>query len=248
MIEYLKHKISKLDKHTIDVFKKSGSVLVVRILSVIIGFLISIVLGRTLGSDGLGIFSLTEKITTIAMVVSLFGMSQYVIKNVAIFKSKKNWNKIQGVVLTAIYFSSIGTFIFIFLMYFLSPFLSNNFFNEPNLEIPLKIAAVAMIFQVIARVLSSGLNGLNRVWQSTFFNEFLSVLLIIIMFLIMWVFDVSMSIINVIIVYAISRFLVMIVMGVYWVKRVPKAIKPERFGLSFYLKGLFCTLLSLMHD
>ena len=245
MIEFLKNKISGSDEHTIDVFKKSGGVLIVRVLSVILGFIVSIVLGRTLGTNGLGIFSLAEKITTIAMVVSLFGMSQYVIKNVAIFKIKNDWKTIQSIIYTAIFFSSLGTFILIVLLYFLSPFLSTNFFNEPNLETPLKIAAVAMIFQVVARVLSSGLNGLNKVWQSTFYNEFLSILLVLFMFLIMWLFGINLTIINVIIAYAISRFVVMIVLGIYWINKVPKKTSElKHLGLSFYLKGFPFLLVS----
>ena len=127
MIKYIKNKINLLDENTIDVFKKSGGVLIVRIPCIIFGFIISIILGRTLGANGLGIFSLTEKITTIVMVVSLFGMSQYVIKNVAIFKSKNDGNKIQSIVYTAIIYSSLSTLILMVFLYFLSPhFLGQN--------------------------------------------------------------------------------------------------------------------------
>ena len=53
---------SKLDLHTFEVLVKSSKTLLIKLIALLCGILISIFLGQTLGSEGLGVFDFSIKI------------------------------------------------------------------------------------------------------------------------------------------------------------------------------------------
>ena len=55
MIKKIKNKILNLDRHTLEVVKKSTSSIVVRIIGILVGLIISISLGHLIGAVIVGI-------------------------------------------------------------------------------------------------------------------------------------------------------------------------------------------------
>ena len=102
MIQYFKNQISKLDIHTQEVIKKSSASMVVKIFGMILGLLISVFLGRTLGSDGLGLINLANQVISLLLVFTFLGMFQIIIKEVAISHGEKNWKHIGNVMYLAL--------------------------------------------------------------------------------------------------------------------------------------------------
>jgi O-antigen/teichoic acid export membrane protein len=189
---------------------------IVRAAGIIAGTLISIFLGRTLGPKGLGIISLTNQIIGILLLFSLLGIPTVIIKEVSIAFGRKDWEHANSVVSTSIKINGLFSLLIICVGYLLIPYAVNNIFNEPLLELPLKIALFAMLFQVFSQIFSAGVNGYRKIWQSSLVNNALSLLIVIVLLLIQYLINYNITVVTVAWDYAVSRVVVTLVIGTYW--------------------------------
>ncbi|ETN95797.1 flippase [Zhouia amylolytica] len=218
MIQKLKNKLYSLDAHTLEVVKKSGASTLVKASGMVIGLLVSVFLGHTLGAEGLGIINLSNKIVSILLIFSLLGLPQLLIKEIAIAYHKKEWGKVGGYMLSAYKLCGGVAIIIVLIFIAFAPYLSETVFKDPKLSIPLTIALVAMIFQVFSRIFSSALIGYRKIWQSNLVNETFSFAVIGIVLAIMWALNIEITIVRTAIAYAIGRVFVTFSVGLYWKK------------------------------
>jgi O-antigen/teichoic acid export membrane protein len=216
MINKLKAKILKLDSHTLDVVRKSFKAMSVKIAGMIIGLIVSVSLGRILGSEGLGIINLTSTIASLLVVITLFGFSNVLVKNIALSVHNRNWRIINNNIYTSKWFNgSLAIFVVIIGVPSVS-ILSEGIFRNPSLEIPLIIAVVMIIPQTFSRIFASGLIGFQKIWQSNLVNDTLSIVIVGFGILVSKILDVKITVVNVAIIYAIGRFVVMCSVFLYW--------------------------------
>lgn len=216
MIKYFRNKLSFLDIHSREVVLKSASSTVVKVTGMIVGVLVSIYLGRTLGADGLGVINLSHQVANLLVVLCLLGMRQVIVKEVAIGHSRKDWQHIGNVMHSAYWINGLTVlFVSVSLILF-TPWLTNNIFHEPRLTLPLIIAFIVLTPQVFSRIFSAGLTGFRKIWQSNLADQTLSFVVIGIILLFLWVIKFEITINTVVIVFAIGRMSVMIALGLYW--------------------------------
>lgn len=213
---YLSNLASSIDDHTLEVFKKSSASIFVKISGMIVAMVVSIYLGRTLGADGLGIINLSNRIISLALVFCLLGVRQALIKEVAIGNSKSDGRHIKAYMRAAYWINGGITLIVTCIFLLLTPWLSEEVFDEPSLKIPLAIAALVMVPQVFSRIFSSGLIGLKKIWQSSLIEDTLSMVFIAVVLFLMWWMNYQITVISVAIAYAIGRTLVSIIISIYW--------------------------------
>lgn len=233
---------ARLDVHTMDVIRKSSASLIVKMLAMAAGFGVSITLGRELGPEGLGVINLANKWVGIILVLAMFGMDKVILKEVAIGVSRKNLGYVSKVVNTALRFNVIVGVVLIILMLLLIPILITYVFNEPELKIPLIIAVLAMLPQIISRVYGAGLIGHNKIWQSNLVNETLSIWIVGILLLVYISIGATVSVIEVAWFYAIGRVIVSLTVCGYW-RRVNTLRAGVGKNLSVMLKIAFPLLL-----
>lgn len=213
---YIQRKLAVLDEHTLEVFKKSFSSTIVKVIGMILGLVLSIFLGRTIGAEGLGIINLSNRIVNILLIVGLFGMRSVIVKEVAIAKNKNNLIHVGNVMHSAYWLNGGITIILTVISIILSPFIANHIFKEPNLTYPLAVALSVMIPQVFSRIFSSSLIGYKKIWQSNLVDQTLSIAVTLLILLILWAIKIEISIILVAISYAIGRIVVTIIVWLYW--------------------------------
>lgn len=207
---------SRLDSHTFEVIQKSLSSLFVRVNGRIVSLLISLYIGRVLGTEGLGIISLSNNVITILLVVTTIGLPNVLIKNISIGINDKNWkailsNNFTGLILAG----SIALFVTI-IGILSSEYVAVGLFHSANLIFPLKISFGVLIPQTLSRIYASSLIGLGKVWQGNLVNETLSSWIVGVGLLVLYLFDVGLDLDLVIIIYAVGRICVTICMGSYW--------------------------------
>lgn len=207
---------SKLDLHTLEIIGKASSSLGIKILGMVFGFSLSVLLGRTLGVEGVGVLNLTERIISILITLVLFGSSQFLIREIAIAVSKYDFKSVAKFINSSLIINGLFALIICVLMIFLSSYLSKNIFLDNKIKVPLIIASIAMVPQVLSRIFSSGLIGFKMIWQSNLVNETLSVFFTFIIFIIFYLFGFSISVVSVSYMYAISRLSVTIFVGKFW--------------------------------
>ncbi|WP_298237194.1 flippase [uncultured Algibacter sp.] len=211
-------KLKLLDKHTLEVFQKSGASMIVKLLGMVFSFLLSVFLGRKLGAEGLGIINLSNQIVQVLLIVSLLGVSQLLLKKVAIAYQKNDWKAISNYTHSSYWLVGKASVILFILFFTLAPHLSENIFNESKLKIPFIIFLIALIPQAFTNLFSFSLVGLKKIWQSNLTNEVLSIVLTTLGVLTLALLNVNITIINVALCYMVSRIIAFLTSGLYWNK------------------------------
>ena len=225
----------KLDIHTLEVLSKSYKTVLVRMAGRIMGLLISIYLGRTLGAEGVGIINLVNQIAFVFLIFTMFGFDNVIIKYIAIAKSNSKWNNIGNTVFTGFWFNSALAVVMGSLGILLLPFLTESFFNNQALYIPLFITFLMLLPQTISRVYGAALNGHGKIWQANLVNETLSAFVVSMGLLIIYTANIEVNVVTIVLLYAIGRLVVTATVSIYW-KRVFNEISKPKFVLKPMLK------------
>ena len=212
----LKKITSKLDINTLEVLNKSISSSLVKISGMMAGVFVSIFLGRFLGAEGFGIINLVNRIVLVIITVALLGMQPVIVKKVSIAYNRLNWERIGNSLFSAFLINGIITIVLVIVFIYLTPYIANNIFQNSNLETPLLIGVLMIVPMVASRLLSSGLIGFKKIWQSNLVNNTLSAVIVALLLLISHFFKIEINVVSVAIIYAISRLIVFICVSSYW--------------------------------
>jgi len=226
---------SKLDIHTLEVIVKSSKTMLVKVFGLIAGLLISIFLARTLGPEGLGVVNFANKFGMILLILTMFGFQNVIIKFIAIAKQKLDNKGIATTLKTSLAFNGLLSLVIACIGAIVLPLILDIWSDNQDLYIPLLIVFVMLIPQTISRVYGSALNGYGKIWQANLVNQTLSVLLVGLGLLLYWSFNISLTPISVLLLYAISRVLLAFVVLVLWNHTFKSKIKGQ-FNLKPMLK------------
>ena len=196
-----------------SIIKKSTSALIVRVLGVISTMGISIIISRTFGAEGTGLLSLPNRVVSILSVIAMLGVNQIITKLIAV---KRTQHRYQAVMKSALVPVSLTAIFLSVSLFSLSNYVAVNLLDEIKYAIPFKVLSIGLIFQVIARIYSAGLNGANLIWQSNLVNNTLSNLLTLSAFGAAWILCVDLDVILIAVFMVISRLVMLAVVGVYW--------------------------------
>ena len=161
-----------------------------------LGFVITIALGRYLGAGDLGLYQMTSIIYGIAMLVSAIGIPAAMIKYVAEFKNDRT--KFNQIVSSGVITSLFLGFGFIAVFYFTSGLFA-EIFNMPGLSSLLKILSPVFPFALVGGALLGLLNGIREMKKYAVATIIQSVLMVIIaVLLIYYGFGVAGAVIGII--------------------------------------------------
>lgn len=191
----------------------------------LIGIIISIILSRILGAEGLGLINLSNKIVAIIMVFLLMGLPQFIVREVAKGRIQKNWQYIGDVMYTSYFLSTMITILISILLIIASPQIAILFFDNDRLIFPLMITLLAMIPQVPSKLFSSGLIGYKKVWQSNFLEQTISVTFVGIVLILLYLYNKVITVNLVAFIYAVSRLIVLALVIAYWNKLFSHRLK-----------------------
>ncbi len=136
-----------------------GITFIASVISMFIGFIITVLLGRYIGAEGLGLYRMVSTIYGIAMLFAAIGIPSAIIKYVAEYKGdRRETNSIVSAGIITSLFFGIG---FSVLFYFLSG-IFEGIFNMPGLSNLLKILSPVFPFALANGVLLGMLNGLRE--------------------------------------------------------------------------------------
>ena len=241
MLKIISAGISKLDGNTREVLLKSSTSTLVKIAAMGLSFCLSVILGRVLGPDGLGIINLSNQIIQLLLVVLLLGLPNVIIKEVAIARNNNDKGSVGRVMKTSYILAGFVSIILIVPLILSSSWISINVFKNERLAIPLTIALAVVLPQVFSRLFSAGLIGYRKIWQSNLVDQGLSVLITLIVLGVCWLVDVEIGVIEAAIAFAIGRIFVTVSVGAYW-----NALYKQSFKAPFEGKRLLFTALPML--
>lgn len=212
----LKNFFKKLDIHTLEVLIKSSKTMLVKIFGMISGLLVSIFLARKLGSEGLGVVNFANKLGMIFLILTMFGFQNVLIKLIAIAKEKFDNKVIVDVIKTSLFFNGLLSILVACIGAIVLPFILDIFFKSQDLYIPLLIVFIMLIPQTFSRVYGSALNGYGKIWQANLVNQTLSSFFVLIGILLYLKINIKFTPISVLIIYATSRFILLLIVKLLW--------------------------------
>ncbi len=123
-------------------------------------FILRIILGKELGAEGLGLYTLAFTIYLFGMQFAAFGIGVALTKYVAEFI--EDVSSIRNYVSSGMSSSIITGTIMGVLLYFLAPYIAISLFDAPELALYIKLAAVCYPFIAIQKAVLGTLNGFRK--------------------------------------------------------------------------------------
>lgn len=209
-----------------NVFKKSFAALFVKVFGVLISFAVSVIIGRSVGADGLGMINLSSKILSLLMMFSLFGVTQIIVRETAKAMRLKNYKRVNTIINTTIKLSGALSLSLSAIFIFLSPWLANNIFNNEGLTLVFQILAISMPLQVLSRIYASAAIGMNKIWQGNLVNQTFTVFIVAIVLFSYYLFYHQLNIKIIVYSYLFGRVCLVLFFTTFWNKKLkPKSDK-----------------------
>ena len=136
-----------------------GITFLASVVTLPLGFVITVALGRYLGAGDLGLYRMTYTMYGIAMLVAAIGIPAAVIKYVAEFKEDRT--KFNQIASSGVITSLFLGIVFIALFYFTSGIFA-EIFNMPELSGLIKLLSPVFPFALVGGALLGLLNGIRE--------------------------------------------------------------------------------------
>lgn len=140
--------------------------LVLRVAGAAGAFLVTLVLARSLGAAGVGVFHLGLTLTIVGSALGTAGMEQTLVRWVAGHASQGRWELVRGGVGRAQVISLVFALALALGMLLAAPWLSREVFAEPTLQALLYWLAPTLVLISGYTVRAAALQGLRRVADS----------------------------------------------------------------------------------
>ena len=166
--------------------------------------LLRVVLGRELGPDGLGIYTLVFTIYMFGMQFAAFGIGAALTKYVAEFNGELE--KIREYVSSGIIGSSVTGFLIGIILFTLSKTISINIFNIPEMSLLLQITALCFPFIAINKAVIGSLNGFRSMKNFAFLNIALNTSILIVS--IFMVISLNMNVVGAVLGFVLPTIII----------------------------------------
>jgi len=166
-IPFVARFIARLDGPMKDLLRRTSTAMMMRIMRTGVSFIFNVILARSLGAEGLGVYFLAYTVTRIAQIIAKFGLHQALLRFVAGSASQGEWEKVAGVYRLAILISSSLAVVATGIVFVAAPLFA-DFFNEPTLIEPLRIMSLTILPWALIFLYSHLLQALERIGDAIF--------------------------------------------------------------------------------
>lgn len=157
---------NRLDEHMLEVINGAAIALVLKVLGAGLAFLFNLVLARTLGAEGAGLYFLALTVTTIATVFGRMGLDNTLLRFTAANAAVEDWASVKGVYLKGMKLALIASSCSAVAVFVLAPVLANKVFQKPELVVPMRWLSLAVVPMTFAVLHAEALKGLKRIKDS----------------------------------------------------------------------------------
>ncbi len=220
--------------------KTSLIVFIGLVISKIMTYFYRIIIARFLGPEIYGIFSLASMIFGWFTAIFLFGLADGLLRYVSLYRAKKDNSEINYLIRKTTWILSISSIFSAAVLFFLSEFISINFFHNTELIIYLKIFSIALPFWIFACLFLSVIRAYERISAySMIFNiiQNISKLAVLVLLILMGLRNMA-----VIFSFTIGTMIVLVCSYIYCRKNFPEMFKGKKANLAG--KKLFRSLIS----
>lgn len=161
------------DNYVISAAKGSGILTVGKLVEYVGRFVIAFLLARVLGAEEFGIYSLALSAAAIVSTISLLGMDDAALRNIAVYASQKDDKSLWGTLqLTFVFTISMSIILGIVLFYFADS-IAKIIFSEPLLASMLRLVALIVPILTLSEMLVFATRGFKRMDYGVIARDFI---------------------------------------------------------------------------
>ena len=157
---------NRLDEHMLEVINGAAVAFVLKVLGAGLAFLFNLVLARTLGAEGAGLYFLALTVTTIATVFGRMGLDNTLLRYTAANASIDDWAAVKGVYVKGMRLALIASSLSAIAVFVFAPVLANKVFQKPELIEPILWMSLAIMPMTFVMLQAQSLKGLKRIRDS----------------------------------------------------------------------------------
>ncbi len=221
--------MKKMDKSNAALEKIAhGTVLVFAgiLISKILGYAYRLITAR-FGASEYGLLSVGLALFNVLSITAMLGLNQGVLRYVSFYRTKKDEERVKGVIFSSLFFSALASIFLGILTYLFADKIAILYFHEPRLGVVFKILAIAIPFDVLKNVLFNGVRAFENVTYEIYtrngFETLAKVVFTLVFLLIGW------KLLGATLAFTFS-LIASFVLAVYYSKKVfsfKKEIKPR---------------------
>ncbi|MFP3868985.1 MAG: oligosaccharide flippase family protein [Desulfobacteraceae bacterium] len=156
----------RLDGHMLEVVNGAALALGLKVVGAGLTFCFNILLARTLGAEGAGVYFLALTFTTIATLFGRMGLDNALLKFTAANAAIDNWQAVSGLYRKGMKLALPASAGSALIMFAAAPWLAGLAFNKPELTTPMRWMALAVVPLTLLILHAEMLKGLKRIGSS----------------------------------------------------------------------------------
>lgn len=156
----------RADANFKDVLRRASAAFLLKNIGTLLSFAFNIVLGRLLGAHGSGLYYLALSFTSVAVMISRFGLDNTLVRFSAAHASKEEWSAVKGLYYRAMAVSSFAAVIVTLLTWFLAPLLAIRVFSQPELTPFIQLMSLSILPTSLLTLYSQLLTGVKKTSQA----------------------------------------------------------------------------------
>jgi O-antigen/teichoic acid export membrane protein len=225
------------DSNLKETLQKASVAFIIRSGGLIFNFIFNVYLARFFGAEGAGVYYLAFTIITVFALISRFGLDNVLVKNIAIYYSNQQFDKIKGLYVYSVLVTLSLSLIFTLVIFFTASQVSIHIFHEPKLVEPLRYMSLTILPFSLLNIGSALHQGIKNIRDAILVNGALIPFFLLVIILII---RDSYGIEGVIIAYFLSSVLVFVYAIWRWHLKVPGLMKHSvDFNTRLMLKSSF---------
>ena len=175
-----------------DNFAKNSFLLTAsNITTGILGFIFSIYLSKTLGSVGMGLYSLIMPIYNLFICLMTAGIIAAISQISAVYTAKGEMNNLTKTVRSVAFFNIIWAVIIGIIVFFLAPFISKYGVNDIRTVNAIRVTCPAMVFIALSNILKGYFFGVSKIAIPSFIDILEKAMRIITIGLLVFMFNAT---------------------------------------------------------
>ncbi len=160
--------------HGLKLLAKSSIIVFIGIFSSkIFSYLYRIIIARSLGPEVYGLFSLALMILSLFVVISSLGLTEGVLRFIALYRGKKEQDKVNFLFRVSLIIGVISGILFAIILFFSSEFISLKFFHNQSLIIYLKFFSFLIPVSLLTNFYLSVIRAYEEIGWHSFIQNIL---------------------------------------------------------------------------
>lgn len=157
---------NRLDRHMHEVVRGASVAFLLKVLGTGLAFGFNVLLARTLGADGAGIYFLALSVTSIATVFGRLGLDNALLRFVASNAEANDWAAVKGVYGKGVRLALAASSVSAVAVLISAPWFADGLFSKPDLTTPIRWMSLSIVPLVMVFLYAVMLRGLKRIKEA----------------------------------------------------------------------------------